>query len=96
MKKYEAVVKEVFEAYKYVQGQEFSDFSINSYSPQAMVVQVWLDYKDNKAVRETTIKLTEGTKMELSSKVAFWFRDVDWAGIPEGFNRWEDLNSDVD
>lgn len=95
MKKYQAIVEEAFNAYQLVRGVEIKDFTIVSHSPIAMTVQVWLDFGDNKAVRDTTLKLKEGTTWELASLVAHWLKDIDFDSIRESFQRWKELNSDI-
>lgn len=95
MKKYQAIVEEAFKAYQLVRGVEIKDFTIVSYSPTAMHVQIWLDFGDNKAVRDTTLVLREGTTWELAALVAYWLKDIDFDSIRESFENWEELNSDL-
>ncbi len=95
MKKYEAVVEESFKAYQLVRGVEIKDFTITSYSPTAMTVQVWIDFGDSKAVRDTTLRLKEGTTWELAALTAGWLKDIDFDSIRQSFKSWEELDSDI-
>lgn len=95
MKKYEALVKEAFNAYQLIRGVEITDFTIHSAAYRPMHINVWLDYEDNQRVENTDIVLKEGTTWELAALVAQWMKNIDFDSIREGFKRWEELNSDL-
>lgn len=96
MKRYEQIAKNVLEAYALVRGRDVEHFTIRAYAPTAMNVQVWLDYKDNTAVRDTLIKLKDGTPFELSLRVAEWLKVIEFETIPAAFDKWTELNADVE
>lgn len=95
MKKFQAVVLGAFDAYQQVRGVEITDFRVISVSHRPMHITVYLHYNDNPQVEKLDLVLKQGTIWELSAYVARWLSTIDFAGIREAFENWEELNKEL-
>lgn len=95
MKRYEQVVQGSFEAYQIVRGVEITDFTIACASFKPMHITIYLHYNNNPQVEKTELVLKEGTKWELTAKVAKWLNSADFDGIRTAFEAWKELDADV-